>query len=200
MCIHLFRCDADPAALAKYVLALAKKEKPESELRGAMCDQLDVFLQQETKGFVDKLFVTLETKSYLQSNPEPPSAKVESTTVAATTTEQVNVGVTNGQNLVIPPVAVPVQPPPTKPSFSLSIRIYIYAPLPCLRSQVNKKQTVAIKRPETGLYYSLLFFTFTNYTRVLPRVLQYIYICVCLSFYDAAPAPVESDGRISLRK
>jgi len=39
-----------------------------------MCDQLDVFLQQETKGFVDKLFVTLETKSYLQSNPEPPGA------------------------------------------------------------------------------------------------------------------------------
>lgn len=118
MCIHLFRCDADPAALAKYVLALAKKEKPESELRGAMCDQLDVFLQQETKGFVDKLFVTLETKSYLQSNPEPPSVKVESTTVAATTTEQVNVGVTNGQNLVIPPVAVPVQPPLPVPVIS----------------------------------------------------------------------------------
>ena len=73
-----------------------------------MCDQLDVFLQQETKGFVDKLFVTLETKSYLQSNPEPPSAKLESTTA----TEQANTGVTNGQNLVIPPVTVPVQPLP----------------------------------------------------------------------------------------
>lgn len=100
------RCDADPAALAKYVLALAKKEKPESELRGAMCDQLDVFLQQETKGFVDKLFVTLETKSYLQSNPEPPSILPES----AASTEQANTGVTNGQNLVIPPVSVPVVP------------------------------------------------------------------------------------------
>ncbi|XP_032788701.2 RNA-binding protein 26 [Daphnia magna] len=102
-------CDADPAALAKYVLALAKKEKPESELRGAMCDQLDVFLQQETKGFVDKLFVTLETKSYLQSNPEPPSTQPES---ASSTTEQANTGVTNGQNLVIPPVSVPVVPLP----------------------------------------------------------------------------------------
>ena len=39
-----------------------------------MIDQLDVFLQQETKGFVDLLFETLESKSYLQSNPEPPTA------------------------------------------------------------------------------------------------------------------------------
>ena len=34
-----------------------------------MIDQLDVFLQQETRGFVDKLFVTLANKSYLQSVP-----------------------------------------------------------------------------------------------------------------------------------
>ncbi|XP_046633925.1 pollen-specific leucine-rich repeat extensin-like protein 2 isoform X2 [Daphnia pulicaria] len=62
-------CDADPVVLAKHVLALLNKENPESELRGAMCDELDVFLQQETKGFVDQLFVTLETKSYLQRSP-----------------------------------------------------------------------------------------------------------------------------------
>lgn len=112
------RCDADPAALAKYVLALAKKEKPESELRGAMCDQLDVFLQQETKGFVDKLFITLETKSYLQSNPEPPSAKTESTTEpTAAATAACNV--TNGQNIVIPPpcnVPVPLSVTPSTES------------------------------------------------------------------------------------
>jgi hypothetical protein len=67
--INFFRCDADPVVLAKHVLALLNKENPESELRGAMCDELDVFLQQETKGFVDQLFVTLETKSYLQRSP-----------------------------------------------------------------------------------------------------------------------------------
>lgn len=38
------RCDADPAALAKYVLALVKKEKTETELREFCLDQLDVFL------------------------------------------------------------------------------------------------------------------------------------------------------------
>lgn len=42
---HCFRCDADPAALAKYVFALVKKDKPVAELRGSMVEQLDVFLQ-----------------------------------------------------------------------------------------------------------------------------------------------------------
>lgn len=41
-------CDADPAALAKYVYALVKKDKPVEELRDVMVDQLDVFLQQGT--------------------------------------------------------------------------------------------------------------------------------------------------------
>jgi len=40
------RCDADPAALAKYVYALVKKDKTLEELRGGMVEQLDVFLQQ----------------------------------------------------------------------------------------------------------------------------------------------------------
>ena len=39
-----FRCDADPAALAKYVLALLKKNKPEEALRDLCVDQLEVFL------------------------------------------------------------------------------------------------------------------------------------------------------------
>ena len=39
------RCDADPAALAKYVYALVKKDKTLDELREGMVEQLDVFLQ-----------------------------------------------------------------------------------------------------------------------------------------------------------
>ena len=38
------RCDADPAALAKYVVALVKKDKPPSELKDVCVDQLEVFL------------------------------------------------------------------------------------------------------------------------------------------------------------
>lgn len=42
----LCRCDADPSALANYVVALVKKDKPEKELRALCADQLDVFLQK----------------------------------------------------------------------------------------------------------------------------------------------------------
>uniref|UniRef100_A0A9J8DKR6 RNA binding motif protein 27 n=1 Tax=Cyprinus carpio carpio TaxID=630221 RepID=A0A9J8DKR6_CYPCA len=67
-------CDADPSALANYVVALVKKDKPEKELRALCADQLDVFLQKETTGFVDKLFECLTTKNYLGN----PAAKEES--------------------------------------------------------------------------------------------------------------------------
>lgn len=43
-----FRCDADPVALAKYVYALVKKDKPTEELRTSMVAQLEVFLQKGT--------------------------------------------------------------------------------------------------------------------------------------------------------
>ncbi|XP_063750842.1 RNA-binding protein 27 isoform X3 [Eleginops maclovinus] len=58
-------CDADPSALANYVVALVKKDKPEKDLKALCADQLDVFLQKETTGFVDKLFECLTTKNYL---------------------------------------------------------------------------------------------------------------------------------------
>ncbi|XP_035204634.1 RNA-binding protein 26-like, partial [Stegodyphus dumicola] len=63
-------CDADPAALAKYVLALVKKDKSENELRELCVDQLDVFLLKDTKVFVDLLFETLKSKSYLAKPSE----------------------------------------------------------------------------------------------------------------------------------
>nr|XP_060625497.1 RNA-binding protein 26 isoform X2 [Anolis sagrei ordinatus] len=66
-------CDADPSALAKYVLALVKKDKSEKELKALCVDQLDVFLQKETQIFVEKLFDAVNTKSYLPP-PEQPSS------------------------------------------------------------------------------------------------------------------------------
>lgn len=44
--VSLARCDADPSALANYVVALVKKDKPEKELKAFCADQLDVFLQK----------------------------------------------------------------------------------------------------------------------------------------------------------
>uniref|UniRef100_A0A3Q1G9F4 RNA binding motif protein 27 n=1 Tax=Acanthochromis polyacanthus TaxID=80966 RepID=A0A3Q1G9F4_9TELE len=69
-------CDADPSALANYVVALVKKDKPEKELKALCADQLDVFLQKETVEFVDKLFECLTTKNYL-GNPAAKEAPKE---------------------------------------------------------------------------------------------------------------------------
>uniref|UniRef100_A0A673IG33 RNA-binding protein 26-like n=1 Tax=Sinocyclocheilus rhinocerous TaxID=307959 RepID=A0A673IG33_9TELE len=68
------RCDADPSALAKYVVALVKKDKSEKELKALCMDQLDVFLQKETQIFVDKLFEAVNAKSYLPQPELPTSA------------------------------------------------------------------------------------------------------------------------------
>eukprot|EP00095_Tigriopus_kingsejongensis_P000423 maker-scaffold171_size289870-snap-gene-1.32 protein:Tk00423 transcript:maker-scaffold171_size289870-snap-gene-1.32-mRNA-1 annotation:"rna-binding protein 26" len=70
-------CDADPAALAKYVLALIKKDKAEVDLRKSMQAQMEVFLQTHTPTFIDLLFETVESKHYLLT-PEPtPAVKAE---------------------------------------------------------------------------------------------------------------------------
>lgn len=64
-------CDADPSALAKYVVALVKKDKTEKELKALCIDQLDVFLQKDTQQFVDKLFEAISSKSYLPQSEQP---------------------------------------------------------------------------------------------------------------------------------
>uniref|UniRef100_H3DLI3 RNA binding motif protein 27 n=1 Tax=Tetraodon nigroviridis TaxID=99883 RepID=H3DLI3_TETNG len=70
-------CNADPSTLANYVVALVKKDKPEKELKALCADQLDVFLQKETMGFVDKLFDCLTTKNYLGISSEKDVPKEE---------------------------------------------------------------------------------------------------------------------------
>lgn len=64
-------CDADPAALARYVLALLKKDKPEKDLIVSMKEQLDVFLSEETQPFLDRLFRVIKSEEYLKCAPAP---------------------------------------------------------------------------------------------------------------------------------
>ncbi|XP_053211922.1 RNA-binding protein 26-like [Panonychus citri] len=59
-------CDADPQALAQYVIALICKDKPTTDLRHILFEQLEVFLQKETLPFVEVLFDIVERKSYLE--------------------------------------------------------------------------------------------------------------------------------------
>ncbi|XP_069746422.1 RNA-binding protein 26 isoform X2 [Narcine bancroftii] len=72
------RCDADPSALAKYVVALVKKDKSEKELKALCVDQLDVFLQKDTHTFVEKLFEAITAKSYLPQFEQLSSVNVKS--------------------------------------------------------------------------------------------------------------------------
>lgn len=89
------RCDAEPGALADYILALLKHNVPESEMRKELQVQLEEFLENgtscptwcscspvltqshlgslECKPFIDTLFTVLRTKSYLPYSTNPPS-------------------------------------------------------------------------------------------------------------------------------
>lgn len=42
----IFRCDAEPGALADYILALLRHNVPESEMRTELAVQLDEFLEK----------------------------------------------------------------------------------------------------------------------------------------------------------
>ena len=77
-----------------------------------MCDQLDVFLQQETKGFVDRLFVTLENKSYLQSNPEPPPPSVPGAAAKEELHPSIGVASVNGSSIPPPSSSSTTVAPP----------------------------------------------------------------------------------------
>ncbi|RWS03705.1 RNA-binding protein 26-like protein [Dinothrombium tinctorium] len=80
-------CDADPQALAKYVMALIKKDKPEKELKSICFDQLEVFLRKETVSFVEVLFQTLSNKSYLnEANSQSVTTSTASSTTASANT------------------------------------------------------------------------------------------------------------------
>ncbi|KAF5337396.1 hypothetical protein D9611_003255 [Ephemerocybe angulata] len=65
-------CDAEPGALADYILALLKHNGPESEMRKELHSQLEEFLENECTPFIDTLFTVLRTKSYLPYAPPSP--------------------------------------------------------------------------------------------------------------------------------
>ncbi|CAF2066455.1 unnamed protein product [Rotaria magnacalcarata] len=58
-------CDAEPIALARYVLALVAKDKPLDKLRENCIDRLEVFLDRVTKDFVDQLFDVIRNRRYI---------------------------------------------------------------------------------------------------------------------------------------
>jgi len=85
-------CDADPEALARYVVALVTKDKPLDKLRENCIDRLDVFLSQDTTDFVDQLFDVIRNRRYIpEGKKENVQPKVsESTSVASESQESTN--------------------------------------------------------------------------------------------------------------
>ena len=69
--------DAEPEALAKYVIALIKKPLSEKELEKLCTEKLSVFLQSYTETFVTKLFDTLKTNDYTKQNFHSERGKVK---------------------------------------------------------------------------------------------------------------------------
>ncbi|KAH8377326.1 hypothetical protein KR093_004899 [Drosophila rubida] len=74
-------CDADSSALARYVIALLKKDKSDKDLKRIMIEQLDVFLSEETTRFVDRLFDAIASEEYL-TMPAPIAAMATASSVA----------------------------------------------------------------------------------------------------------------------
>ncbi|KAH9487162.1 RNA-binding protein 27 [Psilocybe cubensis] len=64
-------CDAEPGALADYILALLQHNVPENEMREELAVQLDEFLEKECSSFVDTLFTVIRTKSYMPYSAIP---------------------------------------------------------------------------------------------------------------------------------
>ncbi|KAF6034513.1 hypothetical protein EB796_007180 [Bugula neritina] len=58
--------DADPDAVAKYTVALVRKgPDTEEEFKPSICENLSVFLTENTESFVMRLFSVLQDKSYI---------------------------------------------------------------------------------------------------------------------------------------
>ncbi|KAF9073733.1 hypothetical protein BDP27DRAFT_1318062 [Rhodocollybia butyracea] len=64
-------CDAEPGALADYILALLKHNVPELEMKKELQSQLEEFLEKECTPFIDTLFTALRSKSYLPYEASP---------------------------------------------------------------------------------------------------------------------------------
>ena len=59
--------DSEPDVLADYVLVLLEKDQPDEELQRSCEESLAELLNEETKGFVDRLFDALRTDSYREA-------------------------------------------------------------------------------------------------------------------------------------
>lgn len=68
--LSLTSCDADPEVLSDYVLALLKHDGSDESLQASLQEQLEDFLAEQTKSFVEKVFAALRSQSYLPDSKQ----------------------------------------------------------------------------------------------------------------------------------
>lgn len=105
-----YSCDADSSALARYVIALLKKDKSDKDLKRIMIEQLDVFLSEETTRFVDRLFDAIASEEYL-TMPAPMSVATASSAIVELELDHDLDGVADIE-AVLAAAASPPPPPP----------------------------------------------------------------------------------------
>ncbi|XP_076068375.1 zinc finger protein swm [Oratosquilla oratoria] len=140
-------CDADPEALAKYCLALVRKDKPHKELREGMVEQLDVFLQSNTRSFVERLFQVIENRDYLPKTTTPTASSSHSPDSTTATTATAPPPSTQPPPPPPPPTtALPPPPPETTPPL-----LQVAAPLPATNTTVPVRKedvTTSSQKPK----------------------------------------------------
>lgn len=99
------RCEADPSALARYVLALLKKEKLENELLHCMNEQLDVFLGKETGPFLVRLFDIIKSEEYLNAVESTSQLQLPESNKPTSIVDQIVETVTKANRECTPPMS-----------------------------------------------------------------------------------------------
>lgn len=97
--------------MARYVIALLKKDKSDKDLKRIMIEQLDVFLSEETTRFVERLFDAIASEEYL-TVPAAPLITASSASTAELTVDQELALVIDGPQDDIEAVLVADSPPP----------------------------------------------------------------------------------------
>lgn len=111
-------CEAEPAALAKYIFALLKRDRPINELQKFLLSQLEEFLNNETDGFTKLLVETLRNESYLNDDPAT-IVDIKSDTAVTSSGEKSDTGEKQQPVVDKPPLVVKDEEKPRSRSRSL---------------------------------------------------------------------------------
>ncbi|EDW90426.1 zinc finger protein swm isoform X2 [Drosophila yakuba] len=107
-------CDADSSALARYVIALLKKDKSDKDLKRIMIEQLDVFLSEETTRFVERLFDAIASEEYLTVPAAPLITASSASTAELDLDQELALAIDGAQDDIEAVLAADSPPPPPK--------------------------------------------------------------------------------------